>query len=136
MLRLRRLRNLPWFVLRNRLTFPQRGITFTLPHLQVLTVDHPVNGFVKFLHRYFRNVAAGKMLQPKLYFGFVIIQRPLVVFLPQPPDTALFEGSDRQVADLVNPPRFRLQLVVELLSLLFVPVPRDRLTLFPDGVKK
>lgn len=43
------------------------------------------------------------MLQPKLNFGFVIIQRPLVVFLPQPPDTAFFEGSDRQVADLVNP---------------------------------
>ena len=63
----------------------------------------------------------GKMLQPKLNFGFVIIQRSLMVLFPQPPDAALFEGSDGQVADLVNPPRFRLQLVVELLSLLFVP---------------
>ena len=64
---------------------------------------------------------AGKMLQPKLNFGFVIIQRSLMVLFPQPPDAAFFEGSDGQVADLVNPPRFRLQLVVELLSLLFVP---------------
>ena len=118
---LRSLRNLPWFVLRNRLSLPHRGITLTLPHLQVLTVDHPVNGFMNFLRRYLRDITAGKMLQPKLNFGFVIIQRSLMFFFAQPPDAALFEGSDGQVADLVNPPRFRLQLVVELLSLLFVP---------------
>lgn len=120
-MRFRRLRNMTWLVLWNRLTLPQRGITFTLPNLQVLTVDHPVNGFVNFLRRYLRDITAGKMLQPKLNFGFVIIQRSLMVLFPQPPDAALFEGSDGQVADLVNPPRFRLQLVVELLSLLFVP---------------
>lgn len=91
---------------------------------------------MNFLRRYLRDITTGKMLQPKLNFGFVIIQRSLMVLFPQPPDAALFKGSDGQVADLVNPPRFRLQLVVELLSLLFVPVPRDRLTLFPDGVKK
>ncbi|QCS97822.1 hypothetical protein EGX40_13695 [Klebsiella pneumoniae subsp. pneumoniae] len=87
----------------------------------MLTVDHPVNGFVNFLRRYLRDITTGKMLQPKLNFGFVIIQRSLMVFLPQPPDTAFFKGSDGQVTDLVNPPRFRLQFVVELLSLLFVP---------------
>lgn len=91
---------------------------------------------MNFLRRYLRDITSGKMLQPKLNFGFVIIQRSLMVLFAQPPDTAFFEGSDWQIADLVNPPRFRLQLVVELLSLLFVPVPRDRLTLFPDGVKK
>ena len=64
-MRLRSLRNLPWFVLRNRLSLPHRGITLTLPHLQVLTVDHPVNGFMNFLRRYLRDITAGKMLQPK-----------------------------------------------------------------------
>ncbi|KAA8837287.1 hypothetical protein F3Y18_18365 [Klebsiella pneumoniae] len=87
----------------------------------MLTVDHTVNGFVNFLRRYLRDITAGKMLQPKLNFGFVIIQRSLMVFFAQPPDTAFFEGSDGQIADLINPPRFRLQLVVEFLSLLFVP---------------
>ncbi|MBZ7609749.1 hypothetical protein FML07_02985 [Klebsiella pneumoniae] len=76
---------------------------------------------MNFLRRYLRDITAGKMLQPKLNFGFVIIQRSFMVLFSQPPDTAFFEGSDGQIADLVNSPCFRLQLVVELLSLLFVP---------------
>ena len=105
----------------------------------MLTVDHPVNGFAELppplsSRHHGRKNAAAKGIN----FGFVC-HHPAIAYgplFPQPPDAALFKGSDGQVADLVNPPRFRLQLVVELLSLLFVPVPRDRLTLFPDGVKK
>lgn len=76
------------------------------------------------------------MPQEIFYFGFIVIEGPLMLLLADPPDATFLKRPRRQLSNFINPPRFCLQLVVQLLRLFLVPVPRDRLILFPDGVTK
>lgn len=83
-----------------------------------------------------RNIPAGEVPKEVFDFGLIVIEGPLMLFLTDPPDATFLKRPRRQFPDFIHPPRFSLQLVVQLLRLFLVPVPRDRLILFPDGVTK
>lgn len=44
-----------------------------------------------------------------------------MLLFPEPPDTAFLKGSGGENIQFIHPPCFRLQSVVELLRLFFVP---------------
>jgi len=97
----------------------------------VLTVDHLRNGITYLIGSDSRNISTGEMAQKIFDFGLVVIYGPLMLLLAYPPDAAFLKRPRLQFPDFIHPPRFSLQLVVQLLRLFLVPRAKRLSNSFP-----
>ena len=72
-----------------------------------------------------------RLLKEVFYFGLIVIEGPLMLFLSDPPDATFLKRPRRQFPDFIHPPRFSLQLVVQLLRLFLVPRAKRSSNSFP-----
>jgi len=74
----------------------------------MLPVSHLPDCVINLVSRESRNIPASEMIQEKLDFRFVVIERFFVLLFLYPADAAFLESARWQIADLVNAPGFRL----------------------------
>ena len=79
----------------------------------------------------FNQAMAREMAQEIFDFGLIVIEGPLMLFLTDPPDATFLKRPRRQFPDFIHPPRFSLQLVVQLLRLFLVPRTKRLSNSFP-----